>query len=127
MSESIVEVIVGRQRRRRWTVEEKLRIVAETNEPGARIGDIAARYDLYPGLLFTWRRQVRKGTLTERRAPLFLPIKTASTLDLPRQPERNEPAPSHRIEIELSDGCRIRMDEGVSLPALRRVLAALRG
>lgn len=127
MSEGIVEVIVGRQRRRRWTVEDKLRIVAETNEPGARIGDIAARYDLYPGLLFTWRRQVRKGVLTERRAPLFLPIETTGALDLPRQPERNDPAASRRIEIELSDGCRIRMDEGVSLPALRRVLAALRG
>jgi transposase len=126
MSEGIVEVIVGRQRRRRWTVEEKLRIVAETNEPGARIGDIAARYDLYPGLLFTWRRQVRQGVLTERRAPLFLPIGTTSALNVPRQPERNDPAISRRIEIELNNGCRIRMDEGVSLPALRRVLAALR-
>jgi transposase len=127
MSEGIVEVIVGRQRRRRWTVAEKLRIVAESNEPGARIGDIAARYDLYPGLLFTWRRQVRQGTLTERRAPLFLPIEAASTLDMPRQPERNDPASPRRIEIELNNGCRIRMDEGVSLPALRRVLMALRG
>jgi transposase len=47
------EIIVGRQRRRRRTVEEKLRVVAESNEPGARIGDVAARYDLYPSLLFT--------------------------------------------------------------------------
>lgn len=66
MSDGVVEVIVGRQRRRRWTVEEKLRIVAETDEPDARIGDVAARYDVYPGLLFTWRRQVRKGMLTDR-------------------------------------------------------------
>ena len=127
MSEGIVEVIVGRQRRRRWTVEEKLRIVAESSEPGARIGDIAARYDLYPGLLFAWRRQVRKGVLTDRRAPLFLPIETTSTLNVPHQPERNDPATSRRIEIELTDGSRVRIDEGVSLPALRRVLAALRG
>ena len=127
MSEGIVEVIVGRQRRRRWTIEEKLRIVAESNEPGARIGDIAARYDLYPGLLFTWRRQVRTGVLTERRAPLFLPIETTSMLSMPHQPGRNDAASPRRIEIELHNGCRIRMDEGVSLPALRRVLAALRG
>jgi transposase len=126
MSEGIVEVIVGRERRRRWTVEEKLRIVVETNEPGARIGDIAARYDLYPGLLLTWRRQVRLGVLTERRPPLFLSIGTTSTLNVPRQPARNDPAISRRIEIELNNGCRIRMDEGVSLLALRRVLAALR-
>lgn len=127
MSDGVVEVIVGRQRRRRRTVEEKLRIVAESNEPGARIGDVAARYDLYPGLLFTWRRQVRKGTLTQRRAPLFLPVETASALDLPSQPKRAEPAIPRRIEIELSGGCRIRIDEGVGLASLRRVLAALRG
>jgi transposase len=127
MSEGIVEVIVGRQRRRRWTVEEKLRIVAESNEPGARIGDVAARYDLYPGLLFTWRRQMQDGRLTKHRAPLFLPVETASAPALLGQPPRNDPATSRRIEIELADGSRVRLDEGVSLPALRRVLAALRG
>jgi transposase len=127
MSDGVVEVIVGRQRRRRWTVEEKLRIVAETEEPGARIGDVAARHDVYPGLLFTWRRQVRKGVLTERRVPLFLPVEMASTRDLPRPAEQVEPNTPRRIEIELSDGCRIKIDEGVGLASLRRVLAALRG
>ncbi|MBN8925265.1 MAG: transposase [Rhodospirillales bacterium] len=127
MSDGIVEVIVGRQRRRRWTVEEKLRIVAETDEPGARIGDVAARHDVYPGLLFTWRRQVREGVLRERHAPLFLPVEMASALNLPRPSEQIEPSTPRRIEIELSDGCRIKIDEGVGLASLRRVLAALRG
>jgi transposase len=127
MSDGVVEVIVGRQRRRRWTVEEKLRIVAESNETGARIGDVAARHDVYPGLLFTWRRQVRNGTLTERRAPLFLPVEMASARDLPRPSELVETSTPRRIEIELNDGCRIKIDEGVGLASLRRVLAALRG
>src|ERR1700733_6195869 len=127
MSDGIVEVIVGRQRRRRWTVEVKLRIVAETDEPGARIGDVAARHDVYPSLLFTWRRQVRKGVLTERRAPLFLPVEMASALALPLPAEQAEPIIPRRIEIELNDGCRIKIDEGVGLASLRRVLAALRG
>jgi transposase len=127
VSDGIVEVIVGRQRRRRWTVEEKLRIVAESNEAGARIGDVAARHDVYPGLLFTWRRQVRKGMLTERRAPLFLPVEMASARDLPRPSEQVELNTPRRIEIELNDGCRIRLDEGVGLASLRRVLSALRG
>ena len=117
MSDGVVEVIVGRQRRRRWTIEEKLRIVAETEAPGARIGDVAARHDVYPGLLFTWRRQVRKGVLRERRAPLFLPVEMASGLDLSRPSEQVEPNTPRRIKI----------DEGVGLASLRRVLAALRG
>jgi hypothetical protein len=32
-------------------VEEKLRIVAETHEPGATVGGVAARHDVYPSLL----------------------------------------------------------------------------
>jgi transposase len=127
MPDDVVEVIVGHQRRRRWTVQEKLRIVAESNEPGARIGDIAARYDLYPSLLFTWRRQVRNGSLKERRSPLFLPIETTDPRAPPSPSDRSDSTIPPRIEIELSNGCRIRIDEGVSLASLRRIVAALRG
>ncbi|MFL5280094.1 MAG: hypothetical protein ACJ8AW_03620 [Rhodopila sp.] len=44
----------------------------------------------------------------------------------PVQPERSGVA-SRQIEIELPGGSRVRVEEGVSLAALRRVLAALRG
>ncbi len=66
-------------------------------------------------------------TLTERRAPLFLPVEIANALDLTRVPERTESAPSGRIEIDLANGCLIRVDEGIGLTTLRRVLATLRG
>ncbi len=56
MPERVIEVITGRERRRRWSIEEKLRIVGETFEPGASVGQVAARHEVYPGLLFTWRR-----------------------------------------------------------------------
>ncbi len=55
------------------------------------------------------------------------PVEMASGLDLPRPSEKGEPNTPRRIEIELSDGCRIKIDEGVGLASLRRVLAALRG
>jgi transposase len=38
-----MEIITGVERRRRWTLEEKLRIVAETEHPGAGIAEIARR------------------------------------------------------------------------------------
>src|SRR3954470_21801970 len=101
MSESIVEVIVGRQRRRRWTVAEKLRIIAESNEPGTRIGDIAARYDLYPSLLFTWRRQVRKDG-TDGAARAVVPA------DRDREhAERAAPAGAERTGSLASDRDRV--------------------
>ena len=57
MLNGTVEIIGGRERRRRWGLEEKLRIVVETQEPGACIREVAARHDVYPSLLHNWRRQ----------------------------------------------------------------------
>lgn len=129
MAEGTVEVLTGRERRRRWSVEDKLRIVAATYEPGACVRQVAASHDIYPGLLFTWRRQVREGTLAAPPMPTFVPVRTAAAVPVvPPEPLEKMPArEAGRIEIELRDGSRVRVGADVSLTALRRVLAALRG
>lgn len=43
MGNGSVEIITGRERRRRWSLEDKLRIVAETHEPGARVTEVAGK------------------------------------------------------------------------------------
>jgi transposase len=129
MAERVIEVITGRERRRRWSTEEKLRIVGETFEPGASVGQIAARHEVYPGLLFTWRRQFRDGKFSSAREPLFLPVETpVHDLAVARPGvEQSESRDSRHIEIELKDGSRVRVEDGVNLTTLRRVLTALRG
>ena len=129
MAERVIEVITGRERRRRWSTEEKLRIVGETFEPGASVGQIAARYEVYPGLLFTWRRQFRSGKFSPAHEPMFLPVETAVHDLAVQQPkvEQSENRHPRHIEIELKDGSRVRVEDGVNLTTLRRVLTALRG
>ncbi len=61
--DGVVEIITRRERRRRWGTRDKLRIVAETQEPGARVRDVAACHGVCESLVFTWRRQVRDGIL----------------------------------------------------------------
>jgi transposase len=56
-----MEIITGVERRRRWRLEEKLRIVAETEQPGACFAEIARRHDVSRGLLWSWRSQARVG------------------------------------------------------------------
>jgi len=56
-----MEIITGVERRRRWRHEEKLRIVAEAEQPGACFAEVARRHDVRRTLLWTWRRQVREG------------------------------------------------------------------
>jgi transposase len=129
MAEQVIEVVTGRERGRRWSIEEKLRIVGETFEPGASVGQIAVRHDIYSGLLFTWRRQFRNGKFSPAREPLFLPVETPVHDFAVPQPGggQSESGVPPRIEIELKDGSRVRVEDGVNLTTLRRVLTALRG
>jgi transposase len=72
--DGVVEIISGRERRRRWSTEDKLRLVAEAYEPGAAIRAVAARHGVCESLLFTWRRQVREGMLTPPEMATFMPV-----------------------------------------------------
>jgi transposase-like protein len=128
MPDSTIEIINGREGRRRWGVEEKLRIVAETYEPGTTVGAVAARHDVYPSLLRTWRRQVREGYLVATQARHFMPVRLT---EAPSPASATAPAvnalATDAIEIVLPDGSRVRVGSGVNLNALRRVVTALRG
>jgi transposase len=58
---SKVEVITGVARRRRFSTEQKLAIVAETMQPGTSISYIARRHGLSPSLVFRWRQLMSEG------------------------------------------------------------------
>ena len=132
--DGVMQIITGRERRRRWSVQDKLRIVGELAEPGARACDVAARHGVCESLVFTWRRQFREGILVDPQAPTFLPVRMleapSSTSDL-MQPVPPGPAAAATrtqrglIEIELGGGRQVRVGSDVNLAALRRVLAAL--
>jgi transposase len=135
--DGVVEIITGREGRRRWSVADKLRIFAETQEPGVAIRAVAARHDVCESLLFTWRRQVREGVLTAASdMAMFMPVQmigstpTATSMPLvpaPCSESSTRPARAPGlIEIELGDGRHVRVGSDVNLGALRRVLAALR-
>ena len=73
--DGVVEIITGRERRRRpWSVADKLRIVAESQEPGTLVRTVAARHGVCESLVFTWRRQVRDGVLVAPEMPTFVPV-----------------------------------------------------
>lgn len=140
---SKVEIVTGRERRRRWSDAEKLRIVAEAEEPGACFSHVARRNEVSRGLLWNWRSQVRRGALRPEPPAVFVPVRMAETAPAaapapavfapepatPRGPSRGpEPRASGAglIEVELPDGSKLRVGADVNLAALRRVVSALR-
>ena len=58
-----VEVLTMVERRRRWSREDKGRIVAASFAPGANVSEVARRHDISPQHLFQWRRAAKAGRL----------------------------------------------------------------
>ena len=71
-----VEVLGGLERRRRWSQDDKARIVEETLAPGAKVTAVARRNGVAASLVFTWRRQART---SEQVVPSFAPVQIAAT------------------------------------------------
>jgi len=63
-----IEVITSVQRRRRWSLQEKLQMVEESELPGMTVSYIARKHGVSPSQLFTWRRLAREGKLSAVRA-----------------------------------------------------------
>ncbi|GLR89982.1 IS66-like element accessory protein TnpA [Bradyrhizobium iriomotense] len=126
-----VQVITGERRRRRWTGEEKARIVAESFEEGTNISEVARRNGVSRGLLTVWRRQI---TAMAGKAPSFVPIQIGAESGQLSASAQARPlkvtAPPTRacgvVEIEVS-GARIRVEGEVDAATLCTVLSVLRG
>jgi transposase len=133
------EVLTGPERRRRWSVDQKLAIVSELARPGSSGAVVAQRYGISTGLLYTWRRQAH-GLRARSRSlvPGFMPMVIAPEVEAVEAPDavfapvvvpaRGEGADMSAggvMEIELSGGQRLRVDRHVDAEALRRVLAVL--
>ena len=90
--DGVVEIITGRERRRRWSTTDKLRLVAETEEAGTSVRAVAARHGICESLLFTWRRQVREGALVGALdIPMFVPVQMISGATTSPSPSAGHP------------------------------------
>jgi transposase len=124
------EVLTGPERRRRWSLEEKLRILAQSVAPGSTVSLVCRLHGISSGQLYTWRRQFRSGELTGF-APVRLvpPVEELPSAAMPIDPATPRPDPDRpsdgMIEVELPSGVKLRLSGAIDEVALRRVLSAL--
>ena len=116
-----LEVITGVGRRRRWTDEDKARIVAESLDPATTSSAVARRYGLHASQLFVWRQQLQRSALSAETVsgPGFVPVLLAEDNAAPGEP-------AGRMEVALGPVV-VRVGADVDGPALRRVLEVVRG
>jgi transposase len=118
MANGRVEVITSVQRRRRWSIAEKRRIVAASLERGAVASAVAREAGIHVSQLFRWRQE-----LCRHNAP------AAAFAAVTVSPEPvSSPAllvPAGVIEIELAGGARVRITGAVDTATLSAAMAAL--
>ena len=119
MSERVEVVEVGR--RRRWSVEEKLRIVADSELAGAVPAEVARRYGISTGLLYTWKRMAQGRPARSAGSVALVPVHVAE----PAPPPRGRPPRAARLEIGLPGGIRLKVDCGVDPEALAAIVGVL--
>jgi transposase len=124
------EILTGPERRRRWSVEEKLRILAQSVAPGSSASLACRMHGISSGQLYTWRRQFRTGELTGF-APVMvapavgeLPLAAVSLDPVSPDGEADRPGVG-TIEVELRSGVKLRLTGTVDAAVLRQVLSAL--
>jgi transposase len=131
------EVLGPVDRRRSWTVEQKREIVCESLGPELTPTEVARKYGISTGQLYTWRQQILSlpGSVVSHAPPRFAPVELAAS-PAPEPAPAQPPSPASPslppraeglIEILLPRGVCLRVDAHVDTRALRRILSALEG
>jgi transposase len=127
------EIISRVERRRRWTSEEKLKILTEALEPGAKVSVVADRNGISRSQVYAWKRLAQRGgipgiSLNGLAKPLFAPVRIEAPV--PAMAARATTCPQLRpgaVEVALTNGRIVRVEEGIEPVRLARLVAALDG
>lgn len=139
MGAEVIEIV---ERRRRWSNDDKLKVLTDALEPGASVSAVADRHGVSRNLVYTWLRLAREGRLrglsfSSQAAPVFAPVQVVSEISPPAPaaslgPDMRRPAAPPRrrpvvVEIMLANGRVVKVDENIDAQALARIVAALDG
>lgn len=115
--------ILGFERRRRWSDEEKLGIVTSVGVDGATVAQVAQRHDVTRQQVYAWRHELRrKGLWSPDGGALFLPVDVSSDHGIAAVPEPPAPAP---VELRLRNGRCLHFDSNMDADALTRLIRAV--
>lgn len=138
--------VLGRvERRRRWSIGDKLAVVVASLEHGAVVSDVARRFDVTRQQVYDWRRAARRGDLGMRGGVVgFVEVVPGPTLEEPAvDDDAPEPIgvgpdsasvaaegtlpPDMTVEIVLVGGRVLRAPAALPTAELRRLIGAVEG
>ncbi len=111
-----ITVFSGPERRRRWSEEERVRILTEAFSPGACVAEVARRHDVSTALIYTWRSKVRQSVVEPDFAEAVVVAGDGA----------EPPIISPAIIVELARGSRVNIFASAAPTLAAAVLKALR-
>ncbi|MCF1450508.1 transposase [Agrobacterium vitis] len=134
MTKHPIEVITSVERRRRWSREDKERLVAACFEPGAVLSEIARAAGIHVSQLFRWRKELcRIEEPSLQMANTLVPVIVSEAAPAAQPVALEAPAPSQSrrkrsdVTIELGRDRRVRVDSDIDTEALGRILDCVLG
>jgi transposase len=112
------EILVGVERRRRWSDEQKLRILAEVGVHGAGVSEVARRHDISRQHIYQWRHEMRRKSAQGEEPTVLLPVNVLPEPGLRQRPGRGECL----VEIRLANGRGLCVDAAFPDAALQRLI-----
>ena len=110
-----ITLLTGPERRRRWHEEDRRRIVEAAFAPGAIVTEVARRYEVSTGLIYTWRRQAQAAAGGPAFARAVVVDDAAAV-----------PSDTTAIVVELSGAARVRISATAPVELVTATLRALR-
>jgi transposase len=126
------EVFTGEGRRRKWSLADKIALVAEMAAAG-NVSELARRHGMRPSQLFTWRRELRYAAEATTPPPfvpaVVEPVPVAVAGEVPsstgRRRSRRARGPAPAVELDI-DGVSVKISRGADAQVIAAVIEALK-
>ena len=112
--------VLGFERRRRWSDDEKLLIVSSVGIDGATVTQVAQRCDVSRQQVYRWRHELKAKGLWPGAAFLSVDFRVPEV-----GPSEPKPAPDVPLELCLQGGRSLRFDSSIDAAALTRLIRAV--
>jgi len=129
-----LEVLQLIERRRKWPAEVKARIMEEALAPGTTIASVADQHGIARSQVYGWLRKARAGklpgiSLSPAASTAFVPVKVEEAAPAAPTQSRAEAAVRRAgvVEIGLTNGRSLKVDEEIDPAVVARLAAALDG
>ncbi|NRQ19172.1 IS66-like element accessory protein TnpA [Ensifer sesbaniae] len=107
-------LLTGPERRRRWSLEDRAQILAEAFAPGTVVSEVARRFEVSTGLLYTWRRQ----PLVQQAEPAFVQAKLVGSA--------SSDAVELAMAVDFPNGVKVRIGSAAPCDLAAAIMRALK-